>query len=188
MQLSIVSYLDQAATGQVRELQKSLSQVTGSRASLTSWLPHVTLGDGVEVSELEVGDLVESIKSVARGTSPFTIHLAGFSWLDSRPIGASEVSTPYVIYINVGVSQQLLNLVAKIDNLATPRSIWYHMPRPYLPHITLAFRDLTEKGYKDGLEHIADKNINLSSSIDHIALVQKLPDKDVEYVRIQLEG
>ena len=186
MQLSIVSYLDQATTSQVRELQKTMSEITGSQASLNSWLPHVTLGDGVDVTDLEVNDLIDEIQGVANVTPSFTISVSGFSSLDSRPIGVGEVSTPYAIFIDVVISQELLDLVAKIDEVTTARSIWYHMPRPYLPHVTLAFRDLSEVGYENGLEYLSDKNIHFSSLIDHIALVQKLPDTDKEYTRIQL--
>lgn len=186
MQLSIVSYLDQAATSQVRELQRTMSEITGSRASLDSWSPHVTLGDGVEATDLELNDLIAEIQQAARTTPSFTINLSGFSSLNSRPIGVGEVSTPYAIFIDVVVSQELLDLVAKIDEISTARSIWYHMPRPYLPHVTLAFRDLSEEGYRSGLDYLSDKDTRFSSTIDHIALVQKLPDADTEYARIQL--
>jgi len=186
MQLSVVSYLDQIATSQVRELQKTMGEVTGSHASLNSWLPHVTLGDGVDVTSLELSDLVDEIQEAASTTPSFTINMSGFGSLDSRPIGVGEASTPYAIFIDVVVSQDLLDLVAKIDEVTTARSIWYHMPRPYLPHVTLAFRDLSETGYMNGLDYLSDKNIQFSSVIDHIALVQKLPDTDTEYTRIQL--
>lgn len=186
MQLSIVSYLDQVTTSRVRELQKTMSEITGSRASLDSWSPHVTLGDGVDVTDLELNDLIDEIQDAANTTSSFTIDVSGFSSLDSRPIGVGEISTPYAIFIDVVVGRELLDLVAKIDEVTTARSIWYHMPRPYLPHITLAFRDLSETGYKNGLEYLSDKNIQFSSTINHIALVQKLPDTNTEYIRIQL--
>lgn len=186
MQLSIVSYLDQATTIQVRELQRTMSEITGSQAPLNSWSPHVTLGDGVEVSESELSNLINEIRQVAQTTPTFTISVSGFSSLDSRPIGIGEVSTPYVIFIDVVVGRELLNLVNKVDKVTITRSVWYHMPRPYLPHITLAFRDLSETGYKNGLNYLKGKNIQFTSLIDHIALVQKLPNSDTEYMRVQL--
>lgn len=186
MQVSIVSYLDQAVTTQVRELQKTMSEITGSQASLNSWLPHVTLGDGVDVTNVELNDLIGEIQEIAKVTPTFTVSVSGFSSLDSRPIGVGEISTPYAIFIDVVVSQELLDLVAKIDEVTTARSIWYHMPRPYHPHITLAFRDLSEAGYRRCLDYLSDKSIQFSSLIDHIALVQKLSDTDTEYTRIQL--
>ncbi len=186
MQVSIVSYLDQAATSQVRELQKTMSEITGSQASLDSWLPHVTLGDGVDVTDLELNEFIAEIQEVANATPSFTINVSGFSSLDSRPIGVGEISTSYAIFIDIVVCRELFDLVAKIDEVTTAGSIWYHMPRPYLPHITIAFRDLSETGYRSGLDYLSDKKIQLSSRIDHIALVQKLPDTDTEYARIQL--
>lgn len=188
MQLSLVSYLDQYATQQIRQLQQTMSEITGSTASLSSWAPHITLGDGVDVTRLELDDIVDEITQVARMVMPFQIALNGFSSLDSRPMGVEEASTPYAIFANVIIDQELTDLVSKIDEVTTARSIWYHMPRPYLPHVTLAFRDLSESGYANGLEYLNSQTIQLLSMIDHIALVQKLPDSDDELLRIPLGG
>ena len=60
------------------------------------------------------------------------------------------------------------------------------MPRPYLPHVTLAFRDLSREGFEAGSAYLADKTIHLSSTIDHIALVEKLATTDAERQRFWL--
>jgi 2'-5' RNA ligase len=186
MQLSIVSYLDPEASAKIRKLQREVSEVTGSQASLSSWQPHITLGDGVEVTNLELDEFKDEIQEAAQSTTPFSINITGFRSLSSRPIGVGEVSTPYAIFINAVASQELLELVSRIENATIGRSIWYQMPQPFLPHVTLAFRDLTEAGYNNGLEYLSDKNIVLSSVIDHVALVQKYPDSDIELIRIPL--
>lgn len=60
------------------------------------------------------------------------------------------------------------------------------MPNPYLPHVTLAFRDLNQDGYRSGLAFLEGKEVELKSSIDHVALVQKLSASDREIARVQL--
>lgn len=184
MKLSIVSYLDPDTTRQVRELQKTLSDLTGSIAALTSWSPHITLGDGVEVDDTDT--LVAELTQIANSTNSFDLKVSGFSSIDSRPIGRGEISTPYVIYIDVVPNQALLDLVQKIGRVTNEYETWYLMHRPYLPHVTLAFRDLTKDGYEKGLEYLKDKDVELVSKIDHIALVEKLDEVDREYKRILL--
>jgi 2'-5' RNA ligase len=187
VQLSIVSYLDDAATEQIRQFQQAMSDVTGSTASLDSWLPHITLGNGIDATQLELEDVIDEITQASRSVASFSMDISGFGSLDSRPIGVGEASTPYVIFANVVVSQELLELTSRIDEVTSGRSLWYRMSRPYLPHVTLAFRDLTEAGYRNGLDYLSDKNIQLSSTIDHIALVQHFSDSDSELMRIPLD-
>lgn len=186
MHLSIVSFLDQTATQSVRELQQALSVVTGSKASLTAWQPHITLGDGVDVSDAELDDFKHELQQVSQSAHAFELILSGFSSLDARPIGAGEVSTPYVIFIDVVLTADLCSIVAMIDDVIRDRLVWYRMPRPYLPHVTLAFRDLSEAGYQKGLAYLRNKHVQLTAVIDHIALVQKLPHVDTEIARIPL--
>lgn len=186
MQLSIVSYLDENAAKEVRKLQEIMSEVTGSKASLYSWAPHITLGDGIDVTDLELTNLIDGIKHTGQSTPIFTITASGFNFLDSRPVGVGEVSTPYTIFIGVAISQELLNLVSRIREITDTRSKWYQMPRPYRPHVTIAFRDLSEVGYQNGLNYLIDRKVRLTSTIDHIALVQKLPEIDTELMRIPL--
>ena len=187
MQFSIVSYLDPQATAQVRGLQRTISEVTGSHASLSSWEPHVTIGDGVAVDDTERTRLVGETQQLADETSAFELHMSGFSSLDNRPIGIGEVSTPYVLFVDVQVNPQLLDIVDRMQVITDKYTAWYHMPQPYLPHVTLAFRDLTREGFERGLDYLSDKDIRITSVIDHIALVEKLETKDVEYTRIPLE-
>lgn len=79
MQLSIVSFLDKYATEEVRHLQKALGEVTGSTASLTSWLPHITLGDGIDIEESELTNTIEELNKVVSSIPTFSVTISGFS-------------------------------------------------------------------------------------------------------------
>jgi len=186
MNLSIVSYMDESATWHIRELQQTLSDLTGSKASLLSWEPHLTVGDGVTVDDDQFQKLVNEVKTSAVALPAFSLQLSGFSSIDNRPIGKNEVSTPYVLYIDVIVSQQLLDVVSAVEKITRSGEKWYHMPSPYLPHVTLAFRDLTAEGYQKGLAYLDGRSVDITTTIDHIALVEKLPDIDVERTRLSL--
>jgi hypothetical protein len=47
MKLSIVSFFDAQSTKTIRDLQHTISELTGSHAALQTWQPHVTIGDGI---------------------------------------------------------------------------------------------------------------------------------------------
>ena len=164
-----------------------MSETTGSYACLSSWEPHVTLGDGVEVDEHGYKGLVEDIEQVAHLHPVFELEISGFSSLDNRPLGVGEASTPYAIFIDVHANNLLQALVAGLQKITSEHPIWYHMPQPYLPHVTLAFRDLSREGFDRGIAYLSDKDIRITSVIDHISLVEKLETKDIERKRILLK-
>ncbi len=184
MRLSIVSYLDEAATLAVRKLQRELSEVTGSKAALLSWEPHVTVGDGVEVAAEQLDALCQELTRAISNQPIFTLRTSHFGTFETRPLGRSETSTPYVIYLDVQRSEALQELVRRVQDITEHYDRWYTMVRPYTPHITLAFRDLDAVGFQKGLAYIQGKSGELESSIDHIALVEKLENKDVEFQRL----
>jgi len=185
MKLSLVSYLDEQSSAAVREIQQKLSDVTGSKASLAAWEPHVTIGDGVEVSEVQLEKLKNHVEPLAKRTAAFKLKLHGIGSLDNWQGGAGE--TPFVIYLDIILNENLVNIVNAVDLISNHYQKWYSMPRPYLPHSTLAFRDLDKEGYEKGLSYIERLNPDISALIDHIAVVEKLPNSDRELIRFNLQ-
>ena len=184
MKLSIVSYLDESATRTVRKLQCELSDLTGSKAALLSWEPHVTVGDGLDIAAEQLDTLRHELAQAIANQPIFTLHTSRFGTFETRPLGRSETSTPYVIYLDVQLSEPLDALVQRIQTVTERYDRWYTMVRPYTPHITLAFRDLDAAGFHKGLAYLQDKSGKLTSKIDHIALVEKLENKDTEFQRL----
>ncbi|HRN96910.1 MAG TPA: 2'-5' RNA ligase family protein [Candidatus Saccharibacteria bacterium] len=187
MKLSVVSYLDSASLLKVREVQGALSKITGSKASLTSWDPHITIGDGIVVNDESLQEFQSEIQTIASPTLSFQLKLGGIGTMDNFKGGSGEKVSPFVLYLDVDVTDQLLQLVEKVSQISSGFEKWYFMPKPYEPHCTLAFRDLTEDGFKLGCEYLKKQDINLISTIDHIALVEKLENLDKELLRVNLE-
>lgn len=188
MKLSIVSYLDSESMAEVRKVQEELSRVTGSVACLSSWEPHVTVGDGVELSEDDLQQFTDDIRGLTSTAQPFRLGLEGIGTIDDRKGGRGETTTPYVIYLKVRVNPQLLQLVDRVAENTSRLDKWYEMPRPYTPHCTLAFRDLSEEGFRAGIAHLGEREIRLEATIDHIALVEKLPEVDTELTRFGFQS
>ncbi|MCA9360396.1 2'-5' RNA ligase family protein [Candidatus Nomurabacteria bacterium] len=183
---SIVTYLEGQAKQAVRNIQQELFEITGSRECLDTWSPHLTVGNGIEVSEEQMSDLEKVIAKFTESQAGFNVELSGFGGLDNRVGGKGEVTTPFVLWVGVVVNEQLRKLVQEIEQTITSQcELWYKMPLPYTPHVTVAFRDLSKEGYQSGLTYLNDKNFSGTVSVSHIALVEKLPDTDIEYKRFE---
>ena len=107
MKLSIVAYLDDETKKKIRVLQEGISKATGSRASLDSWEPHITIGDGVEIEGAAFMQLLATMTSALSQSPKLTVQIAGIGSLDNRTGGEGEITTPYAIYLNVGVTPEL---------------------------------------------------------------------------------
>jgi len=102
--------------------------------------PHITLQPPFEWADANLPLLEASLQEFARGQQPLAIPLRGF-----------DAFVPRVIYINVVRSQELLtlqtNLIAYTEsNLEIVDQV--SKTRPFAPHITVAFRDLTKQNFK----------------------------------------
>ncbi|HEY4964461.1 MAG TPA: 2'-5' RNA ligase family protein [Candidatus Saccharimonadales bacterium] len=189
MKYSIVSYLDEVTTSSVRELQQTIADLTGSKASLLAWEPHVSVGDGISIADhTELEQFAYLLNNLASTTEQFKVKVTGFGGRKDRTIGDGEYSTPYVLWVNVEANEEVVYLVAKVAKITASYQKWYHMPAPYIPHVTIAFRDLDEKGYEKGLAYLKNKVFDGISTINHIALVRMLANKDKEYKRFTFTG
>jgi 2'-5' RNA ligase len=184
MNYSLVTYLDDAATQYIRSIQQKLAEVTGSRASLEEWEPHVTIGDGITISKNELPDVEQKLAALAASEQKFSVAIRDFTTRDNRQPGLGEVTTPYVLLSTVDTNEQLVRLEKVLREQVTSQfKLWWQMRRPYLPHVTLAFRDLQREGYESGIRYLESVEIGCTVWLTHIALVEKRLDKDVEYKR-----
>ena len=183
---SLVTYLEGDIKKQVRLLQEELIPITGSRACIDTWEPHVTVGSGPEVDTAQEAQLIEEIRKIAENTKPFVITLKDFSYLEKFRGGNTGDYSPYVMYLDVVKNDALQTLADTIKAITDTYSLWYEQPWPYTPHVTVAFKDLWEEGFKKGKEYLAERGFEGEMTIDHIALVEKTPEKDSEYKRIYL--
>lgn len=183
MRLSIVCYLEPASTVTVRDLQNKLTELTGSRASLDLWEPHITVGDGVEVDEVDVPSLRQAFLEIARATKSFRVKMDGYLKVDFRKGGKDETTSPYGLYLRVQKSPELLQLVETISKNIHDYRKWYHMPSPYTPHCALAYKDLSKQGFQIGSEYLDSQDIMLEATIDHVALVETTDRQTREFER-----
>jgi 2'-5' RNA ligase len=183
MRFSIVCYLDPQSIDEVRSIQEELSKLTGARASLDLWMPHVTVGDGIEVDDSELSAIEATFAKIANNTAPLDIYLHNIIKMDSRKGGAGEVTTPYGLYLEVQKDEALMSLVGNISKAVERTDKWYLMPSPYHPHCALAFKDLDREGFELGARYLDDKFPAFKTKLDHVALVEMLSNETREFVR-----
>jgi 2'-5' RNA ligase len=186
MKLSIISYLDSDSTTQIVNLQQKLSVVTGSMSSLETWQPHITIGDGIEISHEQLAVCETKLMHVAKQNHTFNVTLRGFDGFTNWTPGAGQVGTPYVIFARIEPTKALLKLVAELERVLKDEKRWYTMPAPYKPHITLAYRDLDQAGYTRGIDLLQRESLDHTAIIDHIALVVTQDESNSELRRIML--
>jgi len=184
---SIIIYLSSVLAKKVRKLQKNASKVTSSRASFELWKPHFTIGSGVKVSEKELKALYRDIKATLSYFKPFKVNINNCGSMDDWTGGELPGHTPYVIYLRVILNKKLSRLVRIIKEKVTDkRTIWYKQPWPYKPHVALAYKDLSKKGFIKGKEIVKHQKFFGDGIIDHISLAKENKDgKWVEYKKFK---
>lgn len=184
---SIIIYLNPVLAKKVRKLQKNLFKVTDSEAALKLWKPHFTIGSGVKISEKELEGLYEDIKAAISYIKPFKISIRDYDFMDDWTGGELRGYTQYVIYLRV-ISNKKLSRLAKIikEKVTDKRKIWYRQPWPFKPHVALAYKDLSKKGFIKGKEISKHEKFSGKDIIDHICLAKENKDgKWIEYKKFK---
>ncbi|MBE9190431.1 2'-5' RNA ligase family protein [Gloeocapsopsis crepidinum LEGE 06123] len=122
----------------VRDIQQHFAEHYSSRGALRS-PPHITLQPPFLWEVERVNELESHLKNFVQQRSLVPVVLDGFG-----------AFSPRVIYINVRKSLELLNVQAdlmihcELLGIVDPVS----KTRPFAPHMTVAFRDLTRQNFK----------------------------------------
>lgn len=169
---SIISYLDEDITKKIQDIQQRLFELTGSRACLDLWEPHLTVGDGVTIKDEDLEDFYSEIQNTIADIKPFSIEIKDYDFMDNWPGGSLEDHTPYVIYLNVVVNNELLSLVNSLIKVTERKDAYYQQLQGgrYIPHITVAYKDLTREGFEKAKKLLSEEGFSSKAIIDHVSL------------------
>jgi 2'-5' RNA ligase len=134
-----------------------------SKASLNS-PPHITLHMPFRWKEQKEKDLATRLGEFMKGYEPIKVCLDNYS---SFP--------PRVIYINVVNTEALENLQRGIHRFCKKELNLFnanYKEQPFLPHLTLAFRDLKKPNYKKAWEEFESREYKAEFIADRIALLK----------------
>ena len=125
--------------------------------------PHITLQPPFEWPDVSVSSLETSLETFASQQQLLPITLDGFA-----------AFPPRVIYINVVKSQALLALQADLikyteTNLGIINQV--EKTRPFIPHLTVAFRDLTEQNFRNAWPEFVQRQFYYEYTAGHLTLL-----------------
>ncbi len=125
--------------------------------------PHITLQPPFEWADTNLPLLEASLKEFASRQQPVAITLRGF-----------DAFVPRVIYIHVVKSQELLTLQADLmayteNNLGIVDKV--SKTRPFAPHMTVAFRDLTKQNLKAAWPEFEKRQLDSEFTADKLTLL-----------------
>ncbi|MBW4537895.1 MAG: 2'-5' RNA ligase family protein [Myxacorys chilensis ATA2-1-KO14] len=146
----------------VTEIKHYVAERYDSRHALKS-PPHITLQPPFKWVPERIDELQHSLSSFAQSQPPISITLDGFS-----------AFPPRVIYIHVARTQPLLTLhQAFIEHLEVTIGLVdpKEKSRPYAPHMTVAFRDLTKQNFKLAWNDFKEKSLHFGFTASHLALL-----------------
>ncbi len=143
------------------QIKQYFSDRYASRSAQNS-PPHITLQPPFEWVDTNLPLLEESLEKFASNLASVPIILSGYG-----------VFAPRVIYINVVRSTQLLTLQAdlmiylKNIGIVDKRSI----NRPFAPHMTVAFKDLTKQNFKIAWAEFEPRQLHFAFTASELTLL-----------------
>lgn len=125
--------------------------------------PHITLQPPFEWSDANLPQLEASLRAFASKQQSIPITLSGYA-----------AFPPRVIYINVVKSQVLLTLQADFmayaeSNLGIIDKVV--KTRPFAPHMTVAFRDLTKQNFRAAWPEFAQRQLDFEFMAENLTLL-----------------
>lgn len=135
--------------GKCMELKNNFALAHSSYGALRS-PPHITLHMPFNWADRKLNNLIAAIESIARDLTSFKIQLNGFGCFPPR-----------VIFVRVETSPQLILLHKKTEQIFKTELDLFnalYKNEPFIPHITVAFRDLSKNNF-----HLAWQNYEQKS-------------------------
>lgn len=148
---------------EITQIKQEFAEHYGSRAALKS-PPHVTLQPPFERSIEEISPLKACLREFAKTYTPIPMTLSGFGAFPPRVIYVNVVKTPELMTLQSGLATYLkTNLALVVDR---------NPAHPFVPHMTVAFRDLTPEAFKTAWPQFRDRSISVEFTASHLTLLR----------------
>lgn len=146
---------------QVTEIKQFFASTYDSRAALRS-PPHITLQSPFEWLQSELSLVQACLNQVAACQSQFSVTLSGYG-----------AFVPRVIYIDVLKTSELLQLQKQVQTQFESLGIIDQIgkSRPYTPHMTVAFRDLSKPNFRTAWLEVQARSLHLEFLTTHLTLL-----------------
>jgi hypothetical protein len=165
---AIVSLLDEEAKATIHALWRDLEEACGLKAIKIFPIPHFTWqgADYYDISLLEA-----ELEKIARLTPPLVVHTEG--------LGLFTGPSP-VIYLPLVNGPAMLRFHQDMWERVHPMAHnpnRYYAPGTWIPHISLALRDVTHANIGCAMLQLAFRPLNLTLHVNNLALVYQIGDQ-----------
>lgn len=134
-----------------------------SKAALHS-PPHITLLMPFQWPDQKKEDLIEKLNTFAKGRPDFEVTLKNFGCF-----------APRVIFLSVITNPILQKLEGELQRHSTSNLNLFNAPdqdKPFHPHLTLAFRDLTKENFAPAWKEFEFKSYHSTFRVSKITVLQ----------------
>jgi 2'-5' RNA ligase len=148
---------------EIQELKLEVKEKFNSSHSLNA-PPHITLLSPFRLEDQNEDKLDSLLKVFTQAFKPFEVRLHNFSTFPSR-----------VIFIDVEKSPALMDMQKQLEVLARSHAGLFNYnydERPYHPHLTLAFKDLTKKNFYKAWKEFENRAFENSFTADALYLLR----------------
>ncbi len=157
--------LNPTASRQTEEYWSWLEAHCGLAGIKLTPLPHFSWqGAG----EYRLDGVEEALREVAAKQAPFSVR--------ATSMGVFAGENP-VLFLNVVKTRQLLELHEeiwqRIHTFAVEPNEYYE-PSQWMPHITLAYRDVTPDNLGCAMQVLAFKPVNVNILVNHVAMIYEI--------------
>ena len=161
----VASLLNPTATHQTQEIWRWLEEHCGLAGIKLTPLPHFSWQ---AAEEFDLERVEEAVRTLAEQEQPLTVHTNG--------LGIFTGKSP-VLYTSLVKTRALLELQERVWQAVNPCAVRpnaYYEPVSWVPHVTLAYRDITPDNLTCALQNLAFQKIAMEIRVDHLALIYEV--------------
>lgn len=148
---------------EANQIKHHFAEVYNSKAALKS-PPHITLQPPFYWEITRLGELKKVLEELAQHQAFILIILDGFAAFKPRVIYINVLKTPELLSLQKELMLQLessLNIVHKVAK-----------HRPFTPHITVGFKDLTKANFYQAWEEFKERPFDSQFNASKLTLFQ----------------
>lgn len=125
--------------------------------------PHITLQAPFEWLDENVHPLEECLRDFASGRESVPVTLSGYGAFGKRVIYINVVRTPELLAMHADLMAYLENKLLIVDQVSKTR--------PFAPHMTVAFKDLTPQNFKAAWSEFEQRELQFEFTASHLTLL-----------------
>jgi 2'-5' RNA ligase len=172
---AVISELDPKSAETVSQIWQRLCVACGVKEIYNLPTPHFTW---FLAEDIDIEKAAPMVEQIALDAEPFTLHTFG--------LGIFSGDKP-VLYLPIVKTVEMIELHQAIWNRIQAYgedAKLYYSPALWVPHITLALKDLTKENLACAVNTIAFEPIELFVKVDNLALVAYENDQTSEMLKI----